>query len=185
MGPINKKIDDVFAAFERERDPELLYSALHEVEDVHRETEPEDRDACKRGLSLLLNFLAALDQEIDPKWNPKEKLVRRVPPPVPDAPDSVNSHVDPATITDPAIRARYERDLKTIREKLQRYNVQFELRGIEERTVDDLKLFAEACFTGSSADRREFEELLDTSSLSDVRRKKFRKLVRPGLWPFK
>jgi hypothetical protein len=184
MDPIDKKIADVFAAFEREQDPELVYGALNEVEDVHRQTQAEDRDACKRGLSLLLNFLTALDKHIDPKWNPKQKPVLPALPPIPDAPDLVNAQVDLDAIKDPDLRARYEQAIKTHREKRQRYRVQLELRYIEERAIDDLKLFAERCFTSSSAERREFEELLQKSSLSEARKKKFRKLVRPRPWPF-
>ena len=185
MDARENRIADLFAGFEREQDTDLLYTALNEVEDVHRDAPAEDREACKHGLWLLLNFMTALDKHIDPKWDPKKVPPRRASPPAGvDLPDTVNSQVDPASISDPVIRAQYEQDLQTTRENRQRYNVQFELRGIEERAIDDLKLFAEACFTGSSAERREFQALVDASSLTDARKKSVRKAARGRLWPF-
>jgi len=184
MYPIEKKIADGFAAFETEQDPQLLYVALNEIEDVQRYAVPEHRDACRRGLSLLLSFMAELEPHIDAKWERKKVPPLGVPLPVPDLPVYGTGEVDPAAIADPAIRARYEQELKTNRENWVRYNVQFQLRGVEERAVDDLKLFAERCFAGSSANRQEYEQLLNTSSLSDRLKKKFRKLGRPRLWRF-
>ncbi len=184
MDPIEKNISDVFAAFRREDDPDLLYVALNEVEDVQRYAKPEDRNACRRGISLLLIFMAALDQHIDPKWNPKNVPLTRVPPPEPYISTTLDGEIDPAEITDPGLRARYEQQLRTNREEVKRYRIQSQLRSLEERAIDDLKLFAERCFTGSSADRRDFQALLDTASLSDARKRSVRKAVRLRLWPF-
>jgi hypothetical protein len=182
MDSIEKRIAEVFAAFETERNPELLYLALHEVEVVQRNAEPENRDACKRVLSLLLTFLAALDQHIDPRWDPQRQPAAGVPPPVPDLPVKVDGELDPAAIADPVIRARYEQELRTNAEDWARYKVQFQLRRVEERAVDDLELLAENCFMGSSADRQEFAELTNASSLGKGRSKKLRKLLRPRRW---
>ena len=184
MDPIEKNISDLFAAFASEENPDLLQVALNEVENVQRYARAEDRDACRRGLSLLLTFVAGLDQHIDPAWDPKKVPLTRVPPPEPYIPTTANGEIDPAEITDPELRARYEQQLRENRDEVKRYHVQHQLRRLAERASDDFKLFGERCFNGSSAEWREFQAFIDSASLTDARRRSIRKAVRWRLWPF-
>lgn len=177
MHPIEKKIAGHLATFAKEQDPQRLYDALNDIEDIQRHAVAEDRGACRRGLALLLSFMAELERHIDVKWDRNKTPPMGVPPPALDLPVYATGEVDPAAIADPAIRARYEQDLKTNRENRTHYDLQFHLRGVEERTVDDLEQFAERCFAGSSANRQEFDELVDAAALSEGRKKQLRRLV--------
>lgn len=181
MDPVEEKIDEAFAAFEREQDAQLLYVGLNEVEEVQRPALPEDRDTCKRGLSLLLTFMAKLEPLIDPNWDRNKVPPFGVPVPIPDVPVYGTGEIDPELIADPEMRARYVQDIKTNHENRIRYNIQFFLRGVEERAVDDFKGFAERCFTGSANNRRELDELLDSATVSDRLKRTLRKAVR---WSF-
>ena len=140
--------------------------------------------ARKRTLSLTLDFLATLDEQIDPTWDPKDAPVRRAPPPIPGLVVKPNGEVDPADISDPETRARYEQELRAIRDSLKHRSAQVELRRLVEHATDHLKLFVERCYSGTAADRREFEESLEASSLSDARKKSLQKIVKPRRWPF-
>ena len=166
-----------------ENDPSHIFQALEEIRTAQSHTATGDLEGRKRVLSLTLDFLATLDRQIDPKWDPNNPPVRRAPPPVPGLDVKPNGEVDPRKISDPETRARYERELKAIRDNLRHRSAQLELRRIDEQATDRLKLFVERCYP-SSADRREFEELLEASSLSDARKKSLRKIVKPRLWPF-
>jgi hypothetical protein len=167
-----------------ENDPSHIFRALEEVRSAQRHTATGDTVARKRTLALTLDFLATLDQQIDPKWDPKDAPVRRAPPPVSGLPVSPSGEVDPAQISDPETRARYEQELKTIKDNFKHYSAQSELHRIDESATDHLKLFVERNYTGSSDDQQEFEQLLQASSLSDARKKSLRKLVKPRPWPF-
>jgi hypothetical protein len=167
-----------------ENDPSHIHRALEEVKAAQRHTAAGDTVARQRTLSLTLELLASLDQQIDPKWDPKDAPVRRAPPRVPGLSVKPNGEVDPAEISDPETRARYEQELRAIKESSKHRSAQLELRRLDEHTTDHLKLFVERCYTGSDADRQEFEESVEASSLSDARKNSLRKLVKPRLWPF-
>jgi hypothetical protein len=167
-----------------ENDPSHIHRALEEVKTAQRHTAAEDTAARKRTLSLTLDFLATLDEQIDPKWDPTDAPVRRAPPRVPGTVVKPDGEIDPAEISDPETRARYEQELKAINDRSRHRSAQLELRRLDEHATDRLKLFVERCYTGSAADRREFEESLKASSLSDARKKSLQKLVKPRLWPF-
>jgi hypothetical protein len=186
MDPTEQQIAELFAAFEKDRDIRHIHRALEEVETAQRHTMPEDTQTCKQVLSLSLSFLTRLDSSIDPDWDPKQSppLRKAPPPPVPGLVVNSSGTVDPAAISDPEIRDRYEKELKAIKDNRQHYNVQRELHLITQRATDNLRLLAENCFTGSSAARKEFEESLATSPLSDARKKSLRKLARKRRWPF-
>lgn len=179
MDRVEQPIGDAF-----ENDPSHVYRALEELRFAQSHTKTGDDAARKRSLSLSLDFFALIDQQIDPQWNPTQAPVRRAPPPPPGLPVNPAGEVDPEQISDPETRARYKQELQSIKDSFQHYNAQFELHRIDESATERLKLFVNRCYSGSAADRREFEELLDASSLSDARKKSLRKLLRPRLWPF-
>ena len=182
MDPTEQPIDEMFVNFEN--DPGHVFRALEEVRFAQRHTATGDIAARKRTLTLSLDFFALLDQQIDLKWNPKQVPVRRAPPPPPGLDINPAGEVDPEQISDPETRARYRQELQARKDSIKHYNAQFELHRIDEEATDHFKRFVKRCYSGSDPDRREFEELLDASSLSDDRKKSFRKLLRPRLWPF-
>jgi hypothetical protein len=167
-----------------ENDPSHIYQALEEVETAQRHTATADTEARKRTLSLTLDFLASLEQQLDPQIDSEHTPVRRAPPPPPGLDVKPNGEVDPAQISDPETRARYEQELRAIKDNLKHHSAQFELRRIDEHATERLKFFVKRCYPGSAEDRREFEELVDASALTEARKKSLRKLLKPRLWPF-
>ncbi len=186
MDPTDKLVQEKFTAFEKDHDPAFVYHALDAVEAAQRDTSPGDTAVRKRALSLSLSFLTALDRNIDPKWDPEIDPVRGVPPPISGVPVLGTGEIDPAAIPDPAVRARYEQELKARRDYLKYCTVQFQLRRIDDRATASIGRFVERCYTSSPADRSEFEELLAAAPLSAARKHLLRKLKpRTRLWRFK
>lgn len=134
--------------------------------------------ARKVAVSRRLGFFAALDRSIDPMWDPEDVPVKGVAPPVSHGGVYGSGEIDPATIPDPSVRAEYERALKASKDYEKRYDIQFQLRRIDERAVRFVERLLAERYTDSPADRGELEELLASSSVSDARKKQLRMLVR-------
>jgi hypothetical protein len=176
MEPGEKLLQEKFNEYQKNHDPAFVYQALDTVEAAQRGTNPGDTRARRRALVLSLHFLALLDREIDPAWNPNDDPVKGVPPPVPGVPVRGTGEIDPASIPDPTMRARYEQQLKANKDYFKYHSVQFQLRRIDERATDFLKRFVNRCYTGQSKDREEFEAVLADPALSATRREMLRKL---------
>lgn len=180
MDLTDKQVTEKFAAFEKEQDPTLVHEALNLIEAAERDMPAGDAAARKQALSRRLRFFAALDRYIDPMWDPEDIPVKGVAPPLSHGPVYGSGEVDPATIPDPAVRAEYERALKASKDYEKRYDVQLQLRRIDERAMRFVERFLAERYTNSE-DRQEFEELLSASPVNDLRKEKLRALVpKPG-----
>jgi len=177
MDSTDKLVAEKFTAFEKDHDPAFVYHALDAVEDAQRDILPGDMAALKRGLSLSLSFLAALDRYIDPAWDPKKDPVRGVPPPISGVPVLGTGEIDPAAILNPAMRARYEQELKARKDYLKYYTVQFQLRRIDERAMTGAKCLLAEMHGGSPSGRQVLEELFTSALLSDARKGRLRTLL--------
>jgi hypothetical protein len=178
MDSTDKQVTEKFAAFEKEQDPVLVHEALDLIETAERDMPAGDTAARKQALSRRLRFFAALDRNIDPMWDPKDKPVMGVSPPLSHGVVYSSGEVDPATIPDPEVRAQYVQALKANKDDYQRYSVQSQLRRIDERAMRFMELLAER-FVASPVDRQEFEKLLAASTVSDARKERLRALL-PG-----
>lgn len=178
MNPIDKRVTQKFTAFEKEEDPTLLYEALELIEAAERDVQAWDATARRQAVALRLGFLTALDRHIDPQWDPEDKPVKGAPPP-PTTHGVVypSGEVDPATIPDPAVRARYEQALKESKEYARHYDVQLQLRRIEERAVRFLERLLAERYTDSPEDRQELEDLLAASAVGDAHKQRLRDLM--------
>lgn len=174
MDLVDKAVAEKFAAFDKAQDPALMYEALDAVEAAERDAAAEDAEARRRAVSRWLRFMAMLDRVIDPKWDAKNVPVKAVPPPSTDGAVYSSGEVDPATISDPAVRAGYEQELKDSRDYEKWYGVQFQLRRIDERAMRFVEWLLAERYTNSEEDRREFEELLAASPVNDQRKEKLR-----------
>jgi hypothetical protein len=178
MAQTDDLLADRLAAFEQEQDPTLLHQALERVEAAERDVPPGDTAARSKAVSLRLRFFAALDRHIDPRWNVGERPVMGAPPPATHQGIVRSSgEVDPESIPHPAERAAYERALQASREYARWYDVQFQLRRLDERAMLFAGRFLAERYTGSPADREELEELLAESPVNEQRRQRLRELL--------
>ena len=175
MEDVTRLIDEKFAAFAQQQDATRLYEALDALEAAERALS-HDPAARRSAVALRLRFLAALDEYLDPHWDATRRpVVGAPPPPSHSGPVYPTGQVDPRDIADPTERAEYERTLAAGQEYARWYDVQSQLRRIDERAVRFLGLLlAEGGDT--PAGRRAFDELLMASPLSEERRRSLRAL---------
>jgi hypothetical protein len=173
----DKQVMEKFAAFEERQDPTLVHEALDIVEGVERDVTFADAVARKRALSLRLAFMAALERNIDPNWDSTKVPVKGVTPPPTEGVVYGTGEVDPSTILDPNERAEYERALKASKEYERWYDVQFELRRIDARSIRFMEVWLNQNYQNSETDRREIDQLIETSGLGDVRKDQMRTLA--------
>jgi hypothetical protein len=177
MNITDKQLAEKFAAFEKEQDPRLVHEALDLIEAAERDVPADDTAARKQALSRRLRFCAALDRNIDPQWDSKNLPVKGATPPVTHGIVYSSGEVDPATIPDPDVRAEYVQALKASKNYEKWYDVQFQLRRIDERAMRFVERLLADRYTGSPADRQEFEELLAGSPISQLRKEGLRALM--------
>ena len=179
MDETDEHVRKMVAAFEKEQDPTLLYQALEVIEAAEKDLSPEDRTARKQAVSRWMRFFAALDQYIDPAWDPDDKPVQGVPPPSSHSGAVYPSgEVDPASIADPAERAEYEEALKANKALRKWYDVQFQLRRIDERALGFFELFLNERYTDAPADQQELEDLLNASQVDEARQNQLLALIK-------
>lgn len=180
MNSTDKQVTEKFAAFEKEQDPTLALEALDLIEAAERDVPLDDTAARKAALAQRLRFFAALDRHIDPTWDVNKVPVKDVIPPETNGVVFPFHEVDPSTIADPVARAQYERTLKANKDYAKWYDVQDQLRRIDERSMRFVELFLSERYTDSPADRSELEELLSATPLSDVRKAQLQALMPGG-----
>lgn len=179
MNSTDKQMTEKFAAFEKEQDPTLALEALDLIEAAERDVPLDDTAARKAALAQRLRFFAALDRNIDPTWDVNKIPERPATPAETHGVISPFHEVDPSTVSDPVVRAEYERALKASKEYAKWYDVQDQLRRIDERSMRFVELYLSERYTDSPADRSELEELLAATPLSDARKAQLRMLM-PG-----
>jgi hypothetical protein len=176
MDLTDKLVAEKFAAFQNEQEPALVREALEAIEAAEQGVPAGDTEARKRGLALWLFFFAALDRNIDPQWDPKEVPVTGVIPP-PSHGIAYPSGVSPSAISDPVARAEYEQALKASKDHAERYRVQLLLRRIDERATAAVERLLGEKYAGSREDWQEFEEILASAQMSDVRKQRLRSFM--------
>ena len=178
MDLTDQQVAEKLAAFEKEQDPMLLYEAMDLMEAAERELPAGDTVACQQALARRLRFFAALDRSIDPTWDIKNVPVQGAPPPPTyDGIVYPSGEVDPSAIKDPIERAEYLRALEASKDYAKWYDVQYQLRQIDERAMRIVALLLPGMYSNSAADRREFEDLLAASPVSESRKDQLRALM--------
>src|SRR5262249_23929010 len=177
MDITDKRVAEKFAAFEKEQDPTLVHEALEMIEAAERRVSAGDTTERKQALSQRLSFFAALDRSIDPMWDPKDIPVKGAAPPLTHGIVYPSGEVDPATIPDLAVRAEYEQALKASKDREKRYDVQFQLRRIDERAMRFVERLLAERHMNSKEDRQELEELLAASPVNEQRKERLRDLI--------
>ena len=174
MDLIDERVAEKMAAFEEEQDPTLVHESLDLIEAAERNVSAGDTTARKQAFARRLRFFAALDRNIDPMWNPEDKPAKGASPPLSHGAVYGSGEVDPATIPDPAVRAEYVRALQASKDYEKRYDVQFQLRRIDERAMRFVERFLAERYSESQTDRQELDELLSAAPINDSRKKQLR-----------
>jgi hypothetical protein len=170
MDLVNKKVEEQFVAFGKEHDPASVQVALDLIETAERNIPVGDETARNQALARRLHFISALDRNIDPKWDPKKLPVKGTAPPTPHGKIYPSGEVDLSAIPDPAVRAEYERALKASKDYERWYDVQYQLRRIDERAMSFAERFVAEKYL--PADRPQLERILSESQISDARKKR-------------
>jgi hypothetical protein len=186
MDFIDEQVAEKLAAFEREQNPARVHEALDVIEAAERHLPMGDTAGREQALSRRLRFFAVLDRSIDPSWDPKEVPAKGVTPPATHGIVYSSGEVDPSTIPDPAARAEYERALKASKDYERRYDVQLELRRIDERAMRFVERLLADRYTDPEGDTQEFEGMLAASPVNELRKERLRALrPKPGGGPIK
>jgi hypothetical protein len=160
MSDITARAAAQLAEFDQDKEPEHLRTAaeaLAEV-DLSKEKAGLKRLALRREtLHLWLSLLAAIDKNLDPAFNPDDVPAVSVEPP-PSGGAQYPPGVDPAVITDPQARQRYEAAIRKNREKAENYNLQTKLRRLDERLMPRAERFVRLSYTTVAGDQRELGE---------------------------
>jgi len=123
---------------------------------------------------MWLRLLAAMEQSLDPKFDPDDVPEVKAIPPLSREGEQLHAMADARAIRDPAARAQHEKILKTNREKAERYRFQTRLRRIEPHIWADVEGYFGRFYTSSRADRKEVDGLLKSVTLSAARKEKLR-----------
>lgn len=84
-------------------------------------------------LRTCLHLWKRVHREIDPNWNPNQKLSRSAP-----VPEGYDSGISPTAIKDPAIRAEYEAAIEKHRQSLLNFSAQKELHSINQTVAAEV-----------------------------------------------
>lgn len=171
MAAAESQVAKKFADFERDREPLVIQEAVSLLEGADRTGDLALRE---QALSPWLLLLSLLESAIDPTWDVKNAPAQGVAPPPVHEVVFPSGEVDPSTISDAAERAEYERALKANKDALREYDVQLQLRRIEEGAIGSVERLLAERYGSSEHDRRELEGLLARSNLSEARREQLR-----------
>ncbi|WP_152099898.1 hypothetical protein [Lacipirellula parvula] len=125
-------------------------------------------------LRLWLRLIDAVNQSIDPEWDPKDSPELNVMPP----PDSQSfSGVDPSAIEDPKLRKQYEEAILANSEKAERHILQRELQKSGEVLRSKISKYASANFTDIAGEREGIKRSVEEEIKDATLRKQLMKLL--------
>ncbi|MGO9094223.1 MAG: hypothetical protein ACLQGV_03285 [Bryobacteraceae bacterium] len=148
------------AEFEQNKDPESLRAASRLLGQVGLAKEPDPLKRLqlrRQTLELWLKLLAAIDQHLDPSFNPQDLPSVGVSPPESGG-ESLPSGADPSLIANPQARQQYVRAIQQNKEKAQRYRLQTSLRRLDQRLTPIAERFVRLSYTTVPGDQREAGE---------------------------
>jgi hypothetical protein len=126
----------------------------------------------KKRTQLWFKVAAVIERNKDPKWNPNDGAHENIPSPI------GVSGVDPKAVKDPALRAEYEAALKKNEVKGKRSLYEYRLRQLEGHVALYIGLYAAGNYAKSAKNDGEFDELLQTSKLSEARKRELKESIR-------
>jgi hypothetical protein len=178
MDSTDRVVDQALVAFERSRDAIELTRAVEAMEAAEARAGTANTPGAGAGVARTLRFFAALDRAIDIAWDVARQPPHGVaPPPSHRGMVRGSGEVDPADIADPAERARYVEALKAAKDAEREYDLQFQMRRLDERVTQLVgRQLAERSRLGV-LDRAGFDSLLAAAPLSEERRRRLQALA--------
>jgi len=183
---------DLVAKFEQDPARELLseaHEALEEIDLGHEHA--TDRQVMRlETLHAWLHLLDVLDRSIDQNFDPNDRPRRFVPSPTfPGGIEPKGGVVDPASISDPKVRADYEKAIAANKARTTRYYLQYEVRTLAgiDSAIDprysvpvEAKGFIRHWYGASTADKTELIDAINTEISTSKRRADLLKLIKHG-----
>ena len=160
MSDITARAAALVAEFEKEKDPEKLQRAADQLVevDLSKEEEGLKRLALRREtLQLWLTLLAAIDKNLDPRFDPNDQPRVSVSPP-PSGGGQFPPGVDPSAIKDAQARRQYEAAIKQNKDKAVNYRLQTKLRRLDQKLTPQAERFIRLSYTTVPGDQRDLNE---------------------------
>ena len=158
------------AAFAKTKDVESVHDAIEKLEDIEVSEMARAQLTRREVLEAWLQVLAAVDGSLDLAFDPADVPGGNLIPP-PSGGVGYPAGVDPKAISDPQARAAYEAALTKNRKKADSYNLQTQLRLLDDQASADVDRFVATCYrSGTPGDRKEIDQACDAVSLSKPRR---------------
>jgi len=159
MNPFTVRALAHLQQFLDERDADRLEAVADDLQRVvlNAETDPGRRRELRgETLELWLKLFAAIDANLDPKFDPDDSpMVSAMPPRVGDV--QYPPGVDPSVIADPVAREEYEHRIAANRQKARDRSLQFKLRRLDESLQPHLENFVHEAYTTTEADTHELD----------------------------
>ena len=114
--------------------------------------------------------LIAIDGAKQPGYDPETTRIAMNPPP----PEGYPSGVSPQSIRDPAVRARYEIEIKEYDKKKAEDSKQVLLVELEDRAITAAHRVVERLYTASTADQKAIDAAFEEGGLKPDLRKQVR-----------
>jgi hypothetical protein len=178
-----RKIEQAASAladFRETHATEHLQSAVAALESA---AIPDAADAAQRAAAraqaakLWLAVIAAIDESIDPAFDPEDVPAKGLTPP-PCGDEQLQAGADPKAIADPAARAQYEAALRENQKKAERHRLQTRLRRLEPRASFGAEAFLKLHYTASAADTKECAALIAEAGLSERRNRRLQAILQ-------
>lgn len=171
MSTVKKHINELLDYFEKQNDTDSLIQAQDSIDslDCPQTASEVDRKTFRiEKLLLLFDVLNHLDKKLKPKFDFDDVPSMCVAPP----PESgLPSGVDPKSIKDGEMRAKYEKGIAENQLKAAQYNMQVTLYKANESCMQAFKIHIATWYTASREDSGEIATLIDTKVDSTTRKK--------------
>ena len=165
-------VRETLQQYDKSKDVLLLRKAGEQLErvDLFTPSNPEQRAQARLlTLNAWLLLLLRIDAAADPRFDPNDPPLTKVAPPdVPGQP-SYAPGIDPKLISDPKVRADYEKALAENRRKTEASQRHWELQAIDVEVSDGAKRFVNRFYTSSPADQNELRETVVKAGVSAQR----------------
>ena len=159
--------------FEDKAEPELLKQAYLALENVLllEEKDPQVRGQLRtNSLYLWLRLIHLLDHSLDPNFDPDDVPETVVQPPPTSKGVVYPPGADPALIDDPKARAEYKKAIADNQDKTVRYELQTDLRRLDESIAPRAEEFIQNFYTPAPRDQKELKTAID-KTIKEPRRK--------------
>lgn len=159
--------------FEDSADADLLEEAYLTLENVLllEEEDPIVRNQLRKEiLHLWLHLIALLDRFLDPHFDPDDVPMRTVKPPPTSEGIKYRPGTSPSKIKDPTVRDAYEEAIAANNAKIAHYNLQIDLRRLEESIIPLAEAFVHNFYTPAPVDQAELKSAID-ATIKDSQRK--------------